>query len=60
MGMRRSARRRRCTSIVLLRWLAKADPDVVCLQELKAADKPTLSLPGSRILRQLGDLRYNG
>ena len=24
---------------VLLRWLATAEPDVVCLQELKAADE---------------------
>ena len=59
MGMRRSTRRRRCRSTVLLRWLAKAEPDVVCLQELKAADEPTLSLAGSKIGAKLGDMRYN-
>ena len=28
----------------LLEWLAKESPDVVCLQELKAADFPSLEL----------------
>ena len=45
---------------VLLRWLAEALPDVVCLQELKAADEPTLSLAGSKIRAKLSDMRYNG
>ena len=36
---------------VLLRWLAEAKPDVVCLQELKAPDEkfpePAIRLPSS-------------
>jgi exodeoxyribonuclease III len=31
----------------LLEWLAKESPDVVCLQELKAADFPSLELRGA-------------
>ena len=40
---------------VLLRWLAEAKPDVVCLQELKALDAkfPGAGDPGSRLPRSL-------
>lgn len=35
---------------VLLRWLAKAEPDIVCLQELKAPDERFPEMP----IRELG------
>ena len=38
----------------LLNWLRKAEPDIVCLQELKAADA---EFPAEAI-RQAGIMRY--
>ena len=38
---------------VLLRWLAKAEPDIVCLQELKAPDERFPEVP----IRELAMMR---
>ena len=48
---------------VLLRWLAEAEPDVVCLQELKAADErfPVAAIRRGRLRRIWhGQKSWNG